>query len=69
MRANQMYTQQVRPNREDYTRAVRFTSLIRKSEFLTTDEKHRLYLQAVHGDLKGAWDEYDRLATGNQIVK
>ncbi len=69
MRAIQMHTQQARPSREDYTRAVRFTSLIRKSEFLTPDEKHRLYLQAVHGDLKGAWDEYDRLATGNQIVK
>jgi hypothetical protein len=65
----QKYNSAERPGPEDYTRAVRFTSLVRKSEFLTPDEKHRLYLQAVHGDLKGAWDEYDRLATGNQVAK
>lgn len=56
-----------RPSAEDYTRAVRFTTLVRKSEFLTTDQKHRLYLQAIHGDLKGAWAEYDRIATAEEV--
>ena len=56
-----------RPSAADYTRAVRFTTLVRKSEFLTTDQKHKLYLQAVHGDLKGAWAEYDRIATAEEV--
>lgn len=53
-----------RPEPEVYIRAKRFTDEVKKSSFLTYDEKVALCVKAWNGDLKGARNDYAQLVCG-----
>lgn len=52
-----------RPTQEQYVKAQSFLNLIKHSASLTPLEKQKLWKQAVHGDIEGAYRHYKLLAT------
>ena len=56
-----------RPSADDYMRAANVINMIRQSSTLSNDDKQALRLQALHGDVDGAWEAFRRLVQ-TQIV-
>lgn len=55
-----------RPSAYDYIRAKNFTNMVRKSTALTPEQKRTLHSRAVHGDVEGALEEYERMLTDHE---
>lgn len=55
-----------RPSAYDYIRAKHFTDMVKKSSMLTPEQKRVLHHKAVHGDVEGALEDYEKMMTDNE---
>lgn len=53
-----------RPSSEDFLRAKQFTDMVKRSKYLSPQQKQKLWWRAVHGDIGGAAQEYEDIMRG-----